>query len=897
MARKSTNAAAGNPASGQPGGIPEQRVVHPFVPSRTSLDSRTGMIKQILLNMKRRSSSEQFAGVLLAGDPGVGKTQGINFLSRLLGLELITIEAPHIVEEHIINIPFIVYNPTANKETGGVTKGTISEEKGNGSEYDVVLADSHLFSQIQQARKVPDAEYIEKIYSSEQDLIGIYESLGGTRQKVGRLIAGARENYKVMLFFDEFFRQTSIRIRNMLRGILNNQIGNHLIPSDAYVIYATNLHDSGGSIDDIPMNTQFDQIDVDNPSKQEWFSWLVYKFEKDEHVKLNPKIINEFHHILDDEHISYKDALADIRTSPRRWEQLLLYVNGSIPVKDEADARSLMTNVKTNFRNYENGQHSDLADKVLDSVARLIEETSSVKISAHSVNAEEDWRETLDHQVKMKMKLGDHRKYVPVVAGLPGIGKTMEMRQVARRNHLLFVSVDCSTLSSDDTVGLPIPEIGEDKSKIKTHFSKPSLYIRITKAIEEEKQRYFASLKKAGKEDEIKDFEHRRWKYLILLDEMNRNKPNVFNALRRILLEKNFGPQADGTILSLPREAIMVAAINPHDVGAEQLTGHMKDVVDVIQGSGSWKKQIEYMDNEPLGDIEQGVHDMSLDFVKAFVDKFHTQDLTIGLDQRPFNLEIGGDVYISPREYTQLFNNIREYTQEEVTTIRENNPDNMSAEEMEDAEHELRSTIFKAFATTLKFILTKHSIEPHEFMHALKGWVMTTRDVDIGEGLFYERNKEVKMDLTEMLGEYMEGGHGLPPVTMNHEFINFLVHADKNKITEEFARLLLSKLKDHESVQKYLIGKDHPIKKLKDGNIIEDPSQKVSLFYNFFIQVLETLKQQEVPNDRYVAIGESVYEAYEQINSELKKAISRQDLSVFQEEIMEVMNSFEGFEL
>ena len=121
-----------------------------------------------------------------------------------------------------------------------------------------------------------------------------------------------------------------------------------------------------------------------------------------------------------------------VRTSPRRWEQLLLYINASLPAEDAKEAKSLLTNVKANFKNYLSGEKSALADKVLDAVAQLIKETSDLDVSATDENDAEEWQDTLEHQIKQKMKLGEHRKYIPIVSGLPGIGKTTHATKIAK---------------------------------------------------------------------------------------------------------------------------------------------------------------------------------------------------------------------------------------------------------------------------------------------------------------------------------------------------------------------------------------------------------------------------------------------------------------------------------
>ena len=72
-----------------------------FVPSKASFAAYTKMTQGVLHNMAAKGQFKQFAGLLLAGDPGVGKTTYINFLSKLLGIEVITIEAPFLIKAGI----------------------------------------------------------------------------------------------------------------------------------------------------------------------------------------------------------------------------------------------------------------------------------------------------------------------------------------------------------------------------------------------------------------------------------------------------------------------------------------------------------------------------------------------------------------------------------------------------------------------------------------------------------------------------------------------------------------------------------------------------------------------------------------------------------------------------
>lgn len=816
-----------------------------FKPTKASFAPYTKMTQGILHNMAAKGQFKQFAGILLAGDPGVGKTTFINFLSKLLGIEVITIEAPHIVEEHIINIPFIVFNPATGNQKPGSTKVEATN-------YKVVLADSNLFSQISAARQQPDEEYLKKIYSSSKDVIAVFESFGGTKDKIPEEIAHARSTYSVILFLDEYFRQTSDRIRNILRGILNGKIGRHDIPAHSYIIYASNLHDQG--IENIPTNNQFDVVSMKHPSKDQWFSWLVYKFENDKHVKLKKELINKFYKILNDEDLSHEDPASEVRTSPRRWEQLLLYINESLPVADEKGAKNLLTNVKTNFRNYLEGTHSKLANKVIDAVVELIKETSNIEVSSSSVNSSHEWRETLKHQIEMKMKLGEHRKYVPVISGLPGIGKTAQADAVAKDLNLRFIDLDVSQLNAEDVIGLPIPK--QDGEKIETKFSEPGLYQIIMNKIKEEDEEYIDKIsKEEGGPEKVKEYKKQQWKYLIFFDELNRNETKVFNAVRRILLEKNFGAADDGKgkLLELPKESIMMAAINPHDLATKELTSHMRDVLDIIHSTSSWKDTLGYLTNQKVQGVEQSTHDLFLDILKKFVEKFKSRDKQIELAERPFHLDMGGDVYISPREYTQLFINGSMNLHTQLKKIHALDLHILKPKELAALETDIREAIFDSFERTLEMPFIKHNTDSLEFMTDLKHWILHSPEIDIGENVFYKKGKHIANSIKDVIGVHLDGS-AKTTAAENQEFMNFLDNTDLSKFREGLTELLEEKITDQASADKYILKETYPKKILKDGKIVPDKSAKASLLHNFMLELIFALHLNAVSNDKIQAI-------------------------------------------
>jgi MoxR-like ATPase len=798
-----------------------------------SFEKHTDVTKFILNNSAKQQDGNGSTGVLLAGDPGVGKTSFVKFFAQLVGLQLVTIEAPHITEEHIINIPFIVFDPK-NK----------SEKKGNAeindSDYEIILSKSHLISQLEHAVKISDNDYIASIKNASPDIKKVYEELGGTDDEPPKLIKRMRDQFKVILFLDEYFRQTSPRIRNMLRNILNGKIGTDEIPEDAYVMFASNLNDEGGSVEDIPLNNDFERKDFDDPDKEDWFNWLVGKFEEDKHVKLNKKVIDAFYTAIEQEDINHKDIANEVKTSPRRWEQLILYVNASIPVKNEHDAKGLISNVKLNFKNYLTGDHSSIVTKITDAVVKLINETTpDIKATSNTEHEGHEWRDTLQHQIETKMKLGEHRKYIPIMSGLPGLGKTTEARRVANSLNLRFIDIDCSTLDPEDVKGIPLLK---NKSKSETKFSTPKLHQKILNDIEKEDKRYLES---ASKEDAAK-YKKEHWKYLIFFDELNRTSTKVFNGLRRVLLEKNFGDD-----LKLPEGSIIIAAINPHDIGTNQLTHHMRDVVDIIDTGVSWDKTKKYLSGMKFPHAEyDSSKDIALNALMAFVDKFRVKKSSkeITNAQKSFYLDAGAEpVYISPREYTTIFastvGNLD--SEEEILFKKHKDLSKLDADQLQALEEKLRKTVFKSFEATLKNIFTKQNAESPEFMHSLEQWFMHSQDIDIGKELF---NKKVVTASFEKIVKPYFDGHD-KNLSDEIEFVNYIKNSEPHTFKEDLVDFFEKELKSDEDVIEKILKKKVP-KKTRDGEVFKFEKEEVSKFEHFIRELIHTLDIHEIANDR-----------------------------------------------
>jgi len=829
--------------------------------------------------MEHKHQGRQAGGILLAGDPGIGKTTFVEMFGALIGMKSVVIEVPHISEEHIINIPFIVFNPQTNTSQ---SHNQQFQPVGNGANYKMVLAQSNLFAQVVAAKPMSDQEYLTYMKRAPKVIQDLFMAMGGTESEIPPAIQQARKNFTCILFLDEFYRQTSTRIRNILRGILNNRLGMHEIPDSIYIMYASNMKDTG--LEEIPSNQQFQVVEYKAASKKEWFDWLVGKFQADQNVKLNMTVINKFKKLLADEDLSHTDVETAVRTSPRRWEQILLYVNAALPIPDgehrTQHAQALLTNIKNNFINYDSLKDelpttwSKLQEKVVDAVAELINETSAIDITSGDTLPDVEWRGPLMHAVEMATKLGKHRKHIPVVSGPPGIGKTTQAQAVADKFNLLLIEVDLGPLNSEDIIGLPLPGNGEKGESMAVRFSTPKLYHQIILQIEEAKEDYKKKLAKeynaAQVAKQMQAFEQQKWKYLIFFDEINRVDEKTFNAMRRVILEKNFGPTDDeehkdkeDNLLKLPEGSIVVAAMNAAGAGTTELTQHFRDVIDIIPAVGSWKSTRAWMFGREYIGIPDDIKNAAIQIIDQFVDKFKSRDDKHKPDQRPFYLDLGTEIYVSPREYVDMFSTlIRELNTRMKEVLAD--PD-MDVNTMR---NELDEAIGDAFEDSLNMPFYKQHFEKDEFLATLRKWVHNLDD-QLFLGVISRKAKNVN-SLESVLGDYLSGKN----ITAMAEDIN-VINANNSINNAQFIdgvkEAFMDRLVDDKSVKAIVLDEKYPKIVLK-GNALATSGEKASHLTNFVLALLYSLHIHQYQNDRIMATGKAISQAFSERLKELSKS-------------------------
>jgi MoxR-like ATPase len=634
-------------------------------------------IERITNNMLSGSSGK----LLITGDTGIGKTSFVKQFAKLFGFPTIVIEVPHIVEEHLLSIPFLVFdhkgrkiidqNIEADKEDGKTKvevdkisnlKNNNEEDKNEFGDPTYVSGTSYLISQLKQINKVPDSQWPAEIQNADEltkNLITEFE------RKYPGDIDRIRQKYSRILFFDEFWRTTTPEIRNVLRSVLlQGKIGSQIIPPGTYTLYASNIKDVEGTIETSKSQSYkvLSHIDFKSPSKEEWLSFTISNSIKGG-VKFKKEVVDAFDQELSDEHISYNDFGSLVRTSPRRWSEILLYINNSFPFSTPEDAGIVKTTLKRQFR----------SDSDVNAISKLYETLNGILdrlIIKSGLNPKQvketspaEWRKVMAHQVMSKFAIGENRKYVPVVQSLPGLGKTALGHDFETKFNLRYIEIDCPTLTRDSVVGIPIPKSEEDKTK-SVQFSEPPLYKDIMNQIEKQNEAYrqrlienekLGTLGNKTAEQVWQDFQKQKYKYLVYFDELNRVRDvSIYNSLRRIILEKEFNPK-----YKLPDECLLIGAINPFDVNTVALSKHFRDSIDLIDAEPSWKEYQDYLNNILIPRIQKSnnIDDDTLTTVKQLLNKFSE---VFGNSNRgllkEFYISIGEtDSYISPRDYESLF--------------------------------------------------------------------------------------------------------------------------------------------------------------------------------------------------------------------------------------------------
>lgn len=791
------------------------------VPGIVNQDSKVKLMARIATNMLSGAKVR----MMLAGETGIGKTSFVRDFCQMLGLPIIILEVPHTVEEHLVNIPYII-EINGKSYQGSETVDT------NKKQYGIELAKSHLISQMEKLHKVPDAQYSQLRQTFNAD---VQELLNGFEQRYPGQIAKIRSKYDRVLFLDEYFRQTSTTIRNTLRNILDHRIGNDPIPRGTYVMYASNIKDTGLEQSETAHAT-FKEINFEAPTVSAWMNRMISSVGKS--INLKKDVVDAFMQALKDEHMDTERFEGKTRISPRRWSEVLMQINDAYPFSSIDEANKLQTLLKRQFQNEDDKSHGPMTDvyDVLNNVLFNLYKKSGIDAGKVRDVPVGEWRDVVAYHVMQKERIGENKKYVPVMAGPPGIGKTAigDVFEEPPYN-MRFIVVNCTGLSSDSVTGIPMGQPQADakgQNRTETEFSEPALYIQITKLMEQHRDAYYEDLKEQEAEGELGDrtadqafqeWQNQRYRYVIFFDEINR-VPNTatFNSLRQLILEKKYNhlfflndSAVNTTASNRPGDGVIcLGAMNPKDQGTIGMTEHFKDAVDIIDSEPDWANTIAHLGQVAERLKEKGRYrdeavDTAFKLIEEFPKIFTQKEKGGKQNYQFFPREMLFEFYVSPRDYTELFKDMCYSIDREIDSIisREQRGEYVSEEEQSEM---LTDVCYDHFEETLQFIIRKSGQVSDEWWETLRSMIRKNISIKI--------KKETGVSgLTDIMDAYIANpGESLFDLESG-VFSAYLNSVDDSAFQTEFTTFLESLTKDYlnkksirlDEAEPFLIGKEH----------------------------------------------------------------------------------------
>lgn len=760
---------------------PQQNIKLASPDYQTQIDFMVDIIDNMLSGANKR--------IMIGGKTGLGKSSFVKQFAKVFGFPTIIVEIPHVVEEQMINIPFVIFDKNGQSSQG--YDSVKIEKEGTGPR--VELGTSYLATKLASLTKMSDGEYRNKINSYDSSLKGLIQQF---EQQYPGVIAKVRNKYERILFLDEYFRQTTPAIRNILRNILNDRIGNDVVPPGTYVMYASNLEDVAGSIDTQSAHTTFLQKKFKAPTKAQWLQYTV-SAALQKNITIKQEVVDAFDAALADEHISYDDLNMEIRISPRRWSDIFVYINNAFPFKTPDELGVLKTTIKKQFQS-DQGATTDLYN-VVDALLARLAIKSNIDPKKVKELSPEKWRQVLAQQVMTVISSKGMKKYVPVIQGLPGVGKTAIGETFEEPPYnMRFIPILATTLTRDSVVGIPLPQQADKKTGVA--FSKPELAILIDDQINAANRAYYEDLQDQERSGELKgktaaqaykDFENQEYKYLLFIDEINRVKDvAIFNSLRRLILEKEFNDQ-----YKLPKGTVVIAAMNPSDLGTIPMTSHFRDAIDLIDVEPNWKDTLAFLKDRVKPNLKNSYNpsDIALNTAMEIIEDFPNNfSLSRRRTAKEFYISIGGDqeVYLSPRDYDNLYkelvasiNRVTESLKSQIQRGKKITP--------EEINNDIISAAYKKFESTFDDIFYK------EGMGIPPGWTNRVREYLSQKVNVSLQMKTTAAGLTSIFNDALAGTTNL---TDDIDFDNYMTRYMPATFQKEFDQYLHQMFKESEDV-------------------------------------------------------------------------------------------------
>lgn len=657
------------------------------------LEQKFKFLLRIFANMKSGTSSK----LLITGDTGIGKTSTAVDLGKILGIPIVVLEVPQIIEEDVIQIPFLINS--ADQRYRGLSYYNKEGEAVDASGLEIVYSQSKLKTTMLSLQKLSDVEYQNNIKSYPRDLQILIAYIN---KRVPGIINDIRSKVGKILFIDEFLRKASPSIRNVLRLILNSSgKENEIITDDTYVFYGTNIEDEGlDRLSDLSKHSEFSgQLEHPTPSVDTWLYYSASRSSK----PIKKDVYEVFKQFLTTEALSSTfsppGASSDqvIRISPRRWTQILFYINNAYPF-EKNEAKILWTTLSRQFRNESRKNEYNPSFKIFESIFDNLLVRSGMSPSLKTNLSATRWRELLSHQIQTAVDIGKDKKYVPVLVGTFGIGKSSYERTLELPPfNLRVINVTCTGITTTDVAGIPLPGSVNAKGSLEGRSSKPPLYVKIMQGINSADSEFLRQLKNLESKNQLSNiyqsssvdevynkWRQQKYRYIVFFDEFNRVQDQLtFNAIRRVVLEKEFNEE-----YKMPDDCLVFGAMNFDDPkGIQKLTRHIRDAIDIVDVSPDWKATAKFIKEQVYPATYNEVKnkssaDIALKIVLGMPESNKFTNRAIHNDEYSEYQIMAGNFsfYFSPRSYDNLFRDLASSL--DITETMINNDPNMTNDEI-----------------------------------------------------------------------------------------------------------------------------------------------------------------------------------------------------------------------
>ena len=254
--------------------------------------------------------------------------------------------------------------------------------------------------------------------------------------------------------------------------------------------------------------------------------------------------------------------------------------------------------------------------------------------------------------------------------------------------------------------------------------------------------------------------------------------------------------------------------MNPGDEGATTLTGHFKDAIEVIDAAADWKGFIKHLEDDVVPATMRADYKpdetsikTAYNIVSKFPDTFSGRDRKKPDSEFYINIGQADTVYISPRDFTQLFKNLVLTVNTQIDSIQ-NRIDQGQQVSEEDANSKIVNAAYRKMEHVFNHIFhINGQDEPPGFMERVRHFLYDNVDVSF------------KKTVTQAgLGSMLEQ-HALTDISLSDDpnFSNYMddyspveFHRDLDKFLDEKTAQFMSdtSITDMDAFNQFFFGDD-----------------------------------------------------------------------------------------